>query len=248
MRTFPAILLGIAAYAAFLVAALPASFLAERIAAQSQGRVVFDGVAGTVWNGHASLAMRFPTATVRVERLAWDWLPSQLATGRLAFAVDGTDGTLVGQGEVARSLGAWHFSQWKASGDASAIPHYIPLASAWQPGGTLAMEARSLTFDGAKLTGSATAEWRGGALSLSEVRPLGSWRAVLDAQDGPARVVLTTIDGPLKLSGSGTLALSGRLAFSGEARADPAQEKALEPVLKLFGARRADGAWPIEAR
>ena len=248
MRPFPAILLGIVAYAAFLVATLPASFLAERIAAQSQGRIAFDGVSGTAWNGNASLAMRRPAATIRVERLAWRWLPAQLAAGRLAFAVDGTDGTLVGQGEVARSLGAWHVTQWRASGDASAIQRYVPLASAWQPAGSLAIEVPSLAFDGARMSGTATAEWRGAALSLTDVRPLGSWRAALNAEDGPARVIVTTIEGPLKITGTGTLAIPGRLAFSGEARVDPAQEKALEPILKLFGARRADGAWPVEAR
>lgn len=244
----PAILLGIVAYAAFLVASLPASFVVERIAAHSQGRIAFDGVSGTAWNGSASLAMRMPAATIRVERLAWRWLPARLATGRLAFAVDGSDGTLVAQGEVARSLGAWHIAQGRASGDASAIQRYLPLASAWQPAGILAIEIPNLAFDGGKLSGTASAEWRAATLSLSEVQPLGSWRAALNAEGGPARVIVTTIDGPLKIGGAGTLAIPGRLTFVGEARVDPAQEKALEPILKLFGARRADGAWPIEAR
>ena len=248
MRTLPAILLGIVAYTIFLVASVPASFVSERIAAQSQGRVAFEGVAGTAWNGSASFALRLPAALVRIERLVWHFRPSQLFAGRLAFLVDASDGTLVGQGEVARSLGAWHIVQARATGDASAMQRYVALASAWQPSGIVAVEIPSLTFDGAKLNGSASAEWRAASLSLSEVKPLGSWRAVLDAQDGPARVVVTTIDGPLRISGNGTLAIPGTLIFSGEARADPAQEKAMEPILKLFGARRADGAWPIESR
>lgn len=248
MRPFPAFLLGIVAYAVFLAANVPALFVAERIAAQSQGRVTFDGVSGTAWNGNASLALHLPAALVRIERFTWRWRPSQLIAGRLAYRIDASDGTLVGQGEVARSLGAWHIVQAHASGDASAMQRYVALASAWQPAGIVAIEIPNLAFDGTKLTGTASAEWRAASLSLSEVRPLGSWRAVLDAQDGPARVVVTTIDGPLRIAGKGTLAVPGTLVFSGEARADPAQEKAMEPILKLFGARRADGAWPIEAR
>jgi general secretion pathway protein N len=248
MRTFPAIVLGIAAYAVFLVATLPASFVAERIATGSQGRIAFDGTSGTAWNGTASLTTRLPNATIRVERLAWRWLPAQLATGRIAFAVEGSDGTLAGQGEVARTLGAWHFARWRLSGDASALSRYVPLAAAWQPSGILAIEVPGLAFDGTKFNGTATAEWRAATVSLSDVRPLGSWRASLDAADGPARVIVTTIEGPLKVAGTGMIAIPGRVTFTGEARADPAQEKALEPLLKLFGARRADGAWPIEAR
>jgi len=52
----------------------------------------------------------------------------------------------------------------------------------------------------------------------------------------------------LRLSGKGTISPPGRLAFSGEARADAQAAKELEPLLLLLGPARADGARALEWR
>ena len=62
------------------------------------------------------------------------------------------------------------------------------------------------------------------------------------------KLALSTAKGPLRLAGNGTLAVAGRLAFSGEARGEPGRERELEEVLALLGRRRADGAHAIEIR
>ena len=59
---------------------------------------------------------------------------------------------------------------------------------------------------------------------------------------------VTTLEGPLRITGQGTLASPARLAFSGEARAEGDAAKALEPLLDLLGARRPDGARALEWR
>jgi hypothetical protein len=56
---------------------------------------------------------------------------------------------------------------------------------------------------------------------------------------------VSTIEGPLHITGRGTLAPPARIAFSGEARAEGAQAQALEPLLSLFGPARPDGARSI---
>ena len=62
------------------------------------------------------------------------------------------------------------------------------------------------------------------------------------------KVTLATVRGPLRLSGDGTLAISGRLAFTGEARSEPGRERDLEAVLALVGPRRPDGAHAFSIR
>jgi general secretion pathway protein N len=76
---------------------------------------------------------------------------------------------------------------------------------------------------------------------LSPLKPVGSYRVVL--MGGPAPTVqLSTLEGSLRLSGSGSWA-SGHLQFEGEASAAPERAEALANLLNLIGPR--DGARAI---
>jgi general secretion pathway protein N len=59
-------------------------------------------------------------------------------------------------------------------------------------------------------------------------------------------VTLATLDGALRLAGTGTFTPPGALVFAGDARADGPSAAALEPLLNLLGPRRADGARTLE--
>lgn len=248
MRPLRLLALGLAAYAAFLLATLPAALVAPRFAAATQGRATLADVTGTAWNGSAIVDIRTRDVSLRLDRVRWRFLPSRLAAGRIAFSVTARLGGLEASGEIARGPLAWRIDDLSGSGDASALAAAWPLAAPLQPGGRLAIAAPRLAWDGRNASGFASAEWHDATLSLSAVRPLGSWRAELVAEGPAAKVAVSTLAGPLRISGNGTLAIPGRLAFSGEARAEAARESDLAPVLGLLGARRPDGAWALQVR
>lgn len=248
MRAFRLVLLGVAAYGAFLVATLPASVVAPRVAAATKGQATLVDASGTVWNGSARVAIAARGAAFTLDEVRWEFLPSRLLAGRAAFAVTARLGTLKGEAEVARSPLAWRADGVRVQGDAGAIPAFLPLAAAWQPAGELALAAESITWDGNAASGTATLEWRDAALALTPVRPLGTWRAEARAEGATAKVTLATVKGPLRLSGDGTLAIPGRLAFTGEARSEAGRERDLEAALALLGPRRPDGAHAISIR
>jgi general secretion pathway protein N len=248
MGAFRLLALGAAAYGVFLVATLPASVVAPRVAAATKGQAALTDVGGTVWSGSARVAIAARGAAFTLDEVRWEFLPSRLLAGRAAFAVKARLGTLRGEAEVARSPLAWRADGLRAQGDASAIPALLPLAAAWQPAGEIALAADAVAWDGSAASGTASIEWRDAALALSPVRPLGTWRAEARAEGATAKVTLATVKGPLRLSGDGTLALPGRLAFSGEARGEPGRERDLEAVLALLGPRRPDGAHAISIR
>lgn len=248
MRAFRLVLLGVAAYGAFLVATLPASVVAPRVAAATKGQATLVDAGGTVWNGSARVAIAARGAAFTLDEVRWEFLPSRLLAGRAAFAVTARLGTLKGEAEVARSPLAWRADGVRVQGDAGAIPAFLPLAAAWQPAGELALAVESITWDGNAASGTATLEWRDAALALTPVRPLGTWRAEARAEGATAKVTLATVKGPLRLSGDGTLAIPGRLAFTGEARSEAGRERDLEAVLALLGPRRPDGAHAISIR
>lgn len=75
---------------------------------------------------------------------------------------------------------------------------------------------------------------------LSPIEPLGSYRVVIRGQaDGSesAALALTTLHGPLRLTGSGQWT-GARLRFRGEAQASPAEAAALASLLNIIGRRQ----------
>lgn len=240
--------LGVVAYGVFLLATLPAALVAPRIGEATRGQVTLAGATGTVWNGAARATIATRGAIVAIDELRWRFLPARLAAGRLAARIEAGMGAARAQGEVSRGPLAWRVEGLRASGDASAFVPFVPLAAAWQPAGAIVVDAPDLAWDGERLAGAATAEWRDASLSLSAARPLGTWRVEATGEGQAIRVSLSTTKGPLRLSGNGTLATTGRLAFLGEARAETGREAELEALLALLGPRRADGARALELR
>lgn len=248
MRPLRLLALGAAAYAAFLLATLPAAVVAPRLPAATGGQARPANAAGTIWNGSARLAITARGLALTLDEVRWRFLPSRLLAGRAAFAVETRLGELRMQAEASRTPLAWRVDELRGGGDASALAGLLPLAAAWQPAGTLAFEAPALAWDGERATGSATAEWRDAALALSAARPLGTWRVQASAEGAAVKFSLATLKGPLRLAGNGSAPLAGRISFSGEARAEPGREKDLESLLALLGPRRADGAHAVEVR
>ena len=248
MRGLRLLVLGAAAYGAFLVATLPAGVVAARVATASGGQVTLTNASGTAWNGAARVHVATRGLSVAIDEVRWNFLPSRLLAGRVAFAIEARMGAMTAQLEAARTPLAWRIDDLHAGGDASALAALFPIAAAWQPGGTIAVESAQLAWDGEEATGAAIAQWRDASVALSDVRPLGSWRVEATAAGASIKVALATAKGPLRVSGSGVLALRGRLAISGEARAAPRRDRALEALLDLLGPRRADGARALEVR
>jgi general secretion pathway protein N len=242
MRATRLFLLGAAAYGAFLLATLPAAVVAPRVAAATSGRVTLEQAAGTVWSGSARVAISGRGFAAVLDEVRWRFQPARLLSGRLAYAVEARMGGLRGEAEVSRTPLAWRADGLRAKGDATAIAALVPLAAVWSPAGEIALEAPQLAWQGERITGAATLDWRDAASSLSTVRPLGSWRAQATAEGTSVKLSLATVKGPLRLAGNGSLDLPGRFAFSGEARAEPGRERDLESILAHLGPRRADGA------
>jgi general secretion pathway protein N len=245
MRARHIALLGIAAYATFLVATMPARWALPRLALPPS--VAFSDVSGTVWRG-AAMARVAPAAGDGAAELRWHFLPARLVSGRLAFALEASGPALQARAEVARAVGGLEAHDVSARGDASRIAAFVPLLAAWRPQGTVTLEAPALAWDGKAARGSARAEWRDAGLALTDVRPLGSYRLEARASGGPLEFTVATLAGPLSIAGRGSFAPPAALAFSGEARADGANAAALEPLLNLLGPRRADGARTVDIR
>ncbi len=248
MRARAIALLGAVSYAAFLLATTPASVVTGRVSAATEGHVQFTETSGTLWSGSSRARIMAPGGPVFLDRLQWRLIPDRLAAGRLAFDVSAAARGLEARFKAGRGFSEWELRDVAASADAAFLTAFVPWVSRWRPEGTLAITTAALTSDERETRGAARIEWRNAALALSEVRPLGSYRIEARGDGGPAKLEVTTLDGPLKVRATGTYSLPARLSLSGEARGEGESAKALEPLLDLIGPRRPDGARALELR
>ena len=238
-RTRALAVLGAAAYAAFMVALLPARFVVARLALPPG--IAVQEVDGTVWNGRARVAWSAaPAVTVR-----WHWRALPLFAARLAYDLEADGAGVQARTRLARGLTRWTLENAELRGDASAAAAFLPLLAPWQPGGRIELIAPRLAWDGREVTGSADVRWTDAALALAPVRPLGTYTVHLEGTGGPARVRISTAQGALRIAGDGTLEGLDRIAFTGEARAEGPNAASLNSLLDLFGPARPDGARAI---
>lgn len=248
MRTKAMIALGVGAYLVFLVFATPASFLAAQARAAAPGRIEMSEATGSLWSGSARARIAAPGGHLLFDRIEWRFLPARLAAGRIAFDLRAAGHGIVGHGQLARGLTRWELRDVEATGDVESLVPLAPLAATWRPEGTIEISSPALDWDDNDARGDLRAQWRDAALSISEVRPLGSYRLDAHAEGGPARLTISTTSGALRITGQGTFTPPSALALTGEARGEGAQAKALDPLLDLMGPRRPDGARALEIR
>lgn len=240
--------IGIAAYAVFLVATMPASFALARAQAAQPGKFEVREASGTAWHGAARVTLATPGGPVAVDRVEWHLLPSRALAGRIAFHIEAAGSGLEARYEGARTFTQWEVRDLEARGDAAAMTTLLPWLAPWRPEGKVTITSPRLATDGAELRGEARVEWRAAALALSDVKPLGSYRADIQAEGHAGRVTITTLEGTLRIAGQGTLAPPTRFTFTGDARAEGPQAAALEPLLARIGPARADGSRALEWR
>ena len=242
MRVKAIVAVGAAAYLISLVATLPASLIAPRVTGWTQGSVALAHPAGSVFSGSATVRLSLPDLPpITIDRVQWDWHALALFRGQLAVGVQVKAAGLSGTLTVGRSPFDWHLRDATVDGPASALASFHSLLGSCNPTGRIALRIPSLRVDRAGFNGGGVVEWADAGLSLSTVKPLGTWRLSLAGEGGPAKLMLATQRGPLALTGNGSLSAAGKAVFTGEAKAEPGREADLAPFLANIGAKRADG-------
>jgi len=227
----------------------PARWLATLLREQSGGRVLLVNARGTVWNGQSGVvfasgaggadAISLPGALNWKLRPAWNGLSAAL---ELSCCTQKPIDVLARPGVRGLALRVQDSqSRWPAA----LLAGFGAPFNTLKPEGVLDLSTQGLELrmDPQQLAfqGRATLDATDISSSLSTLRPMGSYRAVLEGGSAPS-LLLTTREGALRLSGSGRWT-GTRLRFSGEASAAPGREDALSNLLNIIG--RRDGARSI---
>ena len=246
MRAWRFAVLGIAAYGLFLLATMPASVALARVALPPGVHV--DRVTGSVWHGSLRAVLDAPAGALTLDGIQWRLAPGALLTGRIACDVTAASPLLTGRMRVSRGFTRTALDDVDLVADARLAAAASPLAGAWRPQGRIALQAPHLDWDGRQaFRGDGQVEWRQAVVTLPDAKALGSYRAQLHGDGGPARLTLATLEGALVLRGEGTWSPEA-FDFKGDARAQGPGADTVTPLLDLIGPRRADGSRPIAVR
>jgi general secretion pathway protein N len=240
------LLAGIASIALTMMMFFPATWMMAMVEKQTAGRLTLGDARGTLWRGSAFIGGASsgsdPVTPLLPGRFSWRLSPMIL--------LGSVDAELENAEALSQSIsvtGNWH--QWQVSSGAIFLPAErlaalgAPLNTV-QPSGQmrLSWEPLQLSQQNGKfgMVGAMHLEMNDLASRLSPVKPLGSYDLALAWHGAQASATLTTVKGPMLLSGSGMLN-NGHLQFSGTAQAEAGQEQRLANFLNLLGQRRTEG-------
>ena len=211
---------GALAYLVALAAIFPAAWISRALERASQDRLLVRAPAGTLWNGSARVYARERSGPpLELGELRWKAAWSSLFAGKLA-----TDITF---GNAARTVHL-ELSPFSVSvqGLDVALPArvlsiFVPGLESVGPEGLLRLRSDSLRVEDDSILGLAEIEWRQVRFSRTPGLDLGSHVARLRGGGSKVDIDLGTVEGPLRLSGSGTWDVRAGLKMTGSAEHSP---------------------------
>ena len=233
----PWLVVAVLASAAVMLTLLPAAWITPQFAKQTRGHVNLVDPAGSLWHGSATLMLAagsdMSAATLLPGRIEWRTAFWPLFTGRVRMTmrhseampdpitVDATlrsatvtPGAMAVPASLLSGLGA-PFNTLDLQGD---------VRLAWSDWRSFNQEA----------FGQLTVTLNDVSSRVSLVKPLGSYRLLFQAQGASSTLDLTTLKGPLMLTGSGSVS-SASTSFLGTASAAPEARDNLAGLLNLLG-------------
>jgi len=230
-----------------LVVFAPASWLAQGLASVTEGRLLITDTRGSIWNGSGVLVLTGGTSSHDAAslpgRLNWTMGPRGFGGMVLKASQDCCINSelqlLIKPGLISVDNRADWLLRWPAGVLAG-------LGTPWntlQLGGSLRVQTRDFRLE---RKGS---QWLpAGQLDLdlvnlssrvSTVAPLGTYRLNVIAEPaGQGTLRLSTLGGPLLLSGQGSFGAGSKPRFQGEASSAPGREAALDNLLNIIGRRQ----------
>ncbi|MFM0084149.1 type II secretion system protein N [Paraburkholderia sediminicola] len=233
----PWLAIALLASAVVMLTLLPAAWITPQFARQTRGHVNLVNPAGSLWHGSATLMLAagsdMSAATLLPGRIEWRTAFWPLFTGRVRMimrhseampdpiTVDATlrsatitPGALAVPASLLSGLGA-PFNTLDLQGD---------VRLAWSDWRSFNQEA----------FGQLTVTLNDVSSRVSLVKPLGSYRLLFQAQGVSSTLDLTTLKGPLMLTGNGTVSAVST-SFRGTASAAPEARDNLAGLLNLLG-------------
>jgi len=239
-RTALGIGLACLAYVLTLIATLPAAWLPAAIGSLSKQSLQLRDVSGNAWKGSGRLYLRERAGgLLDLGELRWNASPAGLLAGK--FVTDLVLGESAGSARVELSPASVTLRGVSLAFPGDVLAQIVPAMNPLGPQGTVLLRSENLRVSADELLGLADIEWRPVRLAAAHGLDLGSHVAHLRAGGRKIDFELGTIEGPLRLSGSGAWTQESGLAGSGmleHGENQPALAAFLQGMCADYRARR----------
>jgi general secretion pathway protein N len=246
------LLAGLVTISVTLLVFCPAAWMAALVENQTGGRLTLGDAQGTLWRGSAFIggapSGADPVTPLLPGRFSWRLSPLALL-GQIDIDLKNAE-ALSQPVQLTGSWNQWRLSQAEVSLPAERLAGLGAPLNTIRPSGRMRLSWTPLQLarqgNVIDVNGTMTLHMDDMASRLSPIKPLGAYQLIMDWQGRQAQLALTTIKGPMLLSGNGMLT-NGRLQFSGKAEAEAGQEERLANLLNLLGQRRKEGGKDVIA-
>jgi general secretion pathway protein N len=220
-----------------MLALLPAAWITPQFAKASGGHVNLVEPAGSLWQGSAALMLAAGTdasaATLLPGRLEWHTAFWPLFTGRVQMTMVHSEAMSAPVTLDASRTGA-RVSQGEMAVPAALLSGLGAPFNTLDLHGTVRLAWSDWRSFGHRAFGQLTVTLTDVSSRVSRVKPLGSYRVVLQAEGDRSTIDLATLKGPLLLSGHGAVSAASTV-FNGTASAAPDERDNLAGLLNLLG-------------
>lgn len=236
-----------------LVAFAPAAWLAAAVGSATAGRLLLADARGTVWSGSAVVVLTGGPGSRDASSLPGrlDWSLGFAGTAlelraRQACCLNGTVALRLAPGLGRLTASVVPPPGWLGQWPTAWLGGLGTPFNTMQLGGVTRLTTSGLSFEWAagrwRMNGRADIDFTSVSSRIATLDTLGSYRLAIagdPASPGTSQVTLSTTEGALQLTGSGTINANG-FRLRGEARSTLADEAPLTNLLNIIG--RRDGA------
>jgi len=241
------IVLGLAAYALALIAAMPATLIDARLAQASAGGLRLAEARGTLWSGSGQIEILDANRRGGIAKsIAWRIRPAYLLRAKLMYDVELDHAAR--HFPVTISLSQIEVTDADINLPAAALGLGVPKLAALGLTGDMLLHIARLGFAPGAVQGNATLLWQGAGSAFTRIAPLGDYELRLEGTGTAVQASLRTLQGPLQLEGKGSWASGRNPEFRGNARVPPQHLQQLAPLLRLFAIDRGDGRFELLLR
>ncbi len=235
------VVLGLIAYAGFLLATFPAERAFAMISDKAPN-VRAAGLSGTAWSGQAKVLQIDGN---NLERVRWQLKPWSVLLGQLKldFKLDGANAA--GQTQIGlRPDGGIELSDVDMRLDAAQLSALfnMPVDLA----GQFDLQLESAELMGQTLqSAQGTVRWLRATVTSPVLQSLGEYVAQLSTADEGIKALVKDEGGPLQLDGTALLTPEGAYNFNGSVSVRDTQEQLLVQGVRALGRPGKDGRVPL---
>ncbi|CAD6540815.1 type II secretion system protein N [Paraburkholderia metrosideri] len=233
----PWLVIAVLSAAVVMLTLLPAAWITPQFAKQTRGHVNLVDPAGSLWHGSATLMLAagsdMSAATLLPGRIEWTTSFWPLFTGRVRMTMRHSE-AMPDPITVDATLRTVNVTPGAMSVPASLLGGLGAPFNTLDLQGNVQLSWSDWRSFNREAFGQLTVTLNDASSRISLVKPLGSYRVLFQAQGASSTLDLTTMKGPLMLSGNGTVSAAST-SFHGVASAAPEARDNLAGLLNLLG-------------